>query len=345
VRLKDGALYRGTLLEHTPGVRTVVLLHDGSQREFAGDAVAEVIAGAAPSAASAPLPPALAARPVSDGKVRLHIRTTPGYELAARKGGDISYEPLCVTECDTRLPPGPYDFKLTQPHGNTSWQADGLYDIDGESQIDARLASRRSSRIAGGVVLGLGVITGVTLFGVGLKARADEMKVCRDSSLYPDCKGDAEKTGTPLIAIGVVTALVSAIVGGVLAARKDRFDVSVTSFTPPAEGARSNAGEAPVQFEPASDAVMSLTPSTSGPAVLEAEAEVRQHKDAIRSCIHDLPATAEFRINESGAIGALRIFGDLETSERECLRNALSHAQFPAGTARAVSVDVQPALR
>lgn len=349
VRLKDGSLYRGTLLEHSPGGHAVLMLHDGSKREFTGDVVAEVLPGSTATPAAAALPaaapaPAAEAKPLSSGKLRLHVRTPNGYELSARKTGEGTFEPVCTTECDTRMAAGSYEFKLAHPHNSNTWLADGYTDLRSHSNLNAKLASRRGSRIAGGVVLGLGVITGVTLFGVGLKARADEMKVCRDSFAYPDCKGDAEKTGRPLIAVGVVTALVSAIVGGVLAARKDRFEVQETPLSD-AETPPPPSGEAPVQLEPPSDALLSLTPVSAGPVLQEAEAAVRDRKDAIQRCIRDMPATAEFRIHESGAIGALRIFGDLEPTERECLWDALSQTKFPAGGARAVSVDIQPALR
>ena len=342
VRLNNGSLLRGTLLEHTPGGRTVLLLHDGSQQSFEADAVAEVIpARQAPSSTpSAPAPVPAVPPPVQDGWVRLRVHTSPGFRLFARKGGDDGYTGICANDCETQLPAGPYEFQLRNTSGSI-YDVDSMFDVDQSSRVDALLSSRRPARIAGGIVLGGGVLTGAILLGRGLAMRADARDGCDAAGdiAPPDCGEEADKVGRGRIIGGVLTALLSTIVGAILVSRRDQLSVTVEPQPVPVDGAP------PVAYEPVVPAASTLRPVTSGPAFEEAKTLLRAQQSAIRACIQDVPASAELHISASGAIRSLQVYGDIEDTSRVCLREVLQKLGFAAGAERAVSIDIQPALR
>jgi hypothetical protein len=344
VRLKDGSLYRGTLIEHKPGGSTLLLLHDGTKQSFDAKAIAEVVPAAAASslgasiAAPATAPPPPSALP--HGWVRVRVHTTPDLRLFARKGGEGGYSGVCANDCETQLKSGPYDFQLRRSTGPI-YQDAGMHDVDQDSRIDALLTSRRPARIAGGVILGGGVLTGAILLGRGLAKRADAHEVCDEAGELapPHCGSDADSVGRGRIIGGVLTALASAVIGAVLVSRRDQLSVSVERAELGGSGSGSH-----VPFEPPVGAP-NLRASSSGPVYEEAAARVREQQSAVRACIQELPATAEFHVAATGAISALHIHGDLEDAQRDCLWQALQKLSFPAGSERAASVDIQPALR
>lgn len=137
----------------------------------------------------------------------------------------------------------------------------------------------------------------------------------------------------------MVTALLSGIVGAILVSRHDKLSVNVEAEPIAADGA------AEVPFEPAASSHPSLRPVTSGPAFDEVQASLRAQQSAIRECIEEIPAIAEFRIAATGAVRSLHLYGDLEGPQRTCLRQALQTLSFAAGVERAVSIDIQPVLR
>jgi hypothetical protein len=349
VRLKDGSLYRGTLIEHKPGASTLLLLLDGTKQSFDAALIAEVIPATAASSAGvgAPLAAPVAAPPMAapapalpPGWVRVRVHTTSDLRLFARKSGESGYTGVCANDCETQLAAGPYDLQLRRSTGSIYEDA-SVHDLDRDSRIDALLTSRRPARIAGGVILGGGILVGAILLGRGLAMRGDAHDLCEKLGEFepPHCSKEADAVGRGRIIGGVLTALASGILGAILLSRQDQLSVSVE----PAElGAIGSASDVP--FEPVAGGP-GLRPSTSGPAYEEAAALVRAQQSVVRACIQETPATAEFQVAATGAISALRIHGDLEDAQRACLSQALQKLSFPAGTERATAVDIQPTLR
>jgi hypothetical protein len=262
-------------------------------------------------------------------QLRLEVETVGG-GVSMRAPGDSDFSPLCVEDCERNLDPGTYQFALRRPDGTlAAWLPP--VDLKRNSVVEAAFESRRAARIVGGIILGVGVLTGAILLGRGIALRNDARGSCDlPGRMNEACGRQAGSVGRGRMIAGGLTGLGSALLAAALISREDEQSLRVSerpSFT--------NEDEAEPREEPALAA--------GDPE--EARALVVQHRAEIEACLQDTPATAELRVAQDGSVTKLVVFGDAEPAQRECLRQVLSGLSFPAGAPRFFSIDIQPMLQ
>src|SRR5688572_3148075 len=167
VRLKGGAMYRGTIRELVPGQHVEILLVGGgtkrfehSQIEYAGPD--QGATGGAPATGAGV---SLAFR--GDSDLTLHEVTgssygiVSGYRMSAVSESH-SFRTLCTAPCTVALSPGTYQLAVSEGDGkpiiaNRAVLPAGTYTARGD------YTSRAGIRTAGYIVLVAGVATGVGL--------------------------------------------------------------------------------------------------------------------------------------------------------------------------------------
>lgn len=223
VRTRDGAMYRGTVIESVPGSHVVLLLATGETRRFASADVESVTS--APAAAPAPIdiPPALPAEPpgvvaldgpnvsTQGGPLTLRVTATrPGQTLLVQsqvagvyssQGAMVAfgYERLCTAPCDLTLQPGNYSFAVSDEAGRPrAVRRPVLIGQDGELAIGVQ--SRRRHRV-------VRWLTGITLAAIG----APLLVTSLTSSDYYESDINAPRlaVGSTLLMAGMVVCTVA----------------------------------------------------------------------------------------------------------------------------------------
>lgn len=191
VRLKNGGMVRGTIVELVPGKTVEITLPNGAGRtipmdavDWAGRASDDPGPGArntqppgdtVPATPATAMPPPVPLMPPSDATpptvqgssntatLRLraengqeglifHMRT--GLTSAHPRGGPlIVYQRLCTAPCEVNLEPGSYRFGLSLDE-NSVVGADSVVNVSGPSTLVGRYKSNTEARLSG-VLLGL----------------------------------------------------------------------------------------------------------------------------------------------------------------------------------------------
>jgi hypothetical protein len=253
VKLKDGSMFRGTVLERVAGDHVDLQLPSGQVRRFADGDVAYAGPASSVPAAAPPLPaPAPAQAAPSDGVKKVRVRleaNAPNIEYELRTGtahfigtgwtgGGRSttvtgtaqaFEALCTAPCDSSLPIGNQPLALSKDGGGPVPIANGVT-IAGPSKLEATYTDRSGARVAG-LVIGIGgAIVGGAMVGVGMSA---------GSKL-----GETEKS---LVAGGAAVSIAGFIIGLVLLMQSDTAEIRVVPLT---VGAMPQAGRREGQVAP-----------------------------------------------------------------------------------------------
>jgi|GEM_PF-1564698 len=193
VKLRDGSIYRGTIVEFVPSDHVDLLLPNGQTKRFNMADVA--YEGAAPTPAP-PAPPAEPTTPppaptpavpqpavtVRTGKVDVHVTSDQddvtllyptgqsdfdavgaGYRsVVAISGMARNYEIVCTAPCDAQLPAGEHRLALSL-HGGRGVEAAEPVHLDGPSTMRVHYESRVGMRALGWVLLAGSVVAGTIL--------------------------------------------------------------------------------------------------------------------------------------------------------------------------------------
>jgi hypothetical protein len=223
VRLKGGAMYRGTIRELVPGQHVEILLVGGGTKRFEFAQVEYAGPDQAASGGGAPATGAgvsLAFR--GDSDLTLHEVTgssygvVSGYRMSA-VSETHSFRTLCTAPCTVALAPGTYQLAVSEGDGkpiiaNRAVLPAGTYTARGD------YTSRAGVRTAGYIVLVVGVVTGVGLMVYSL---ATPEKDCSDGICV-------NKIDTTPLWVGLGVAIGSSLIGTILASRPDTATVEVT---------------------------------------------------------------------------------------------------------------------
>jgi hypothetical protein len=246
VKLKDGSMFRGTILEIIARDHVDIQLPSGEVRRFETEDVAY-----AGDASHAPLesheaPPTKAPaeressrssdatanpRPLVtlEGRVaKVHLEaSTPDTDFHIRTGEAVAkgYARLCTAPCDVTLPAGKHRLALSAG-GNFPIESASTVDITGPSTVHGTYNSKQDVRIAGGVVAGLALATGLGM----LIGSFHTVQDCSLQSVTGSC------SQTPNTDVGLALAGIGVIFGGGLVAvlllgQQDTADIEVVPLT------------------------------------------------------------------------------------------------------------------
>jgi hypothetical protein len=201
VKLKDGSIFRGTIVELVPSDHVDLLLPSGETRRFP---IADVAyQGPAPTSSPAPPPavpapgPAPAERPPvpsepqpaisgKSGEVDVHVTSDQddvallvrtgqsdfegygaGYRtFVAVSGSSRNYELVCNAPCDARLPAGSHRLALSQ-NGGRAVEAEKPVHLTEPSSIRVHYESRSGARVGGWLLFGGSLAGGLALMAAG----------------------------------------------------------------------------------------------------------------------------------------------------------------------------------
>jgi hypothetical protein len=232
VKLRNGSLYRGTIVELVPNDHVRIDLPGGEERRFDMRDVA--YAGAAPSER------APTADGTSDPRVSVHFTASePGLDLLRATGlsesNAVGYGPsvgpilfhgesqhyalVCTAPCNPTLPPGSYDFALSA-HGRL-FSLEPV-DLREATTIHADYASRRGVRILGWILAVTGAFTGGALM-----VSAVQPSTCPPAG---PCSGGLD---SGRFFGGLAIAGVSTVVGVLMGIAKDHVEVAVAPSSDP----------------------------------------------------------------------------------------------------------------
>jgi hypothetical protein len=225
VRLRNGGLVRGTIVELEPGVHVTVLLPNGELRRIPAAEVLEPSDDAS-RGPSAPPPDAgvradresapeerVGARagdpPLREGAARVRLRAERSEGLTFYGAlGDEPLRALCETPCSPTLPVGNYRLALARP-GSPQVAVPGRYGLEDGDVLEGRYHARGGTRAAGWVVLGVSLAAGL---GVAL------------APLFADAR-TRDGLWLPAIVGGVVLGGLGALVGALLTGAEDEARV------------------------------------------------------------------------------------------------------------------------
>jgi hypothetical protein len=263
VKLKDGSMFRGTIMELVPSDHVDITLSSGQSRRFpmrdvayAGPASGEPSTPPplpAPSqpAPAQPSPPAQPPPPepmitvrgdradvrleANEGDVSFLVRTGQGEfsgsGYAWGRGGvsvwgqSRDYSIICTAPCDARIPVGTHRLALTQG-GGRAIETDDPIEVPGPSTLHGIYESRTGTRVAGWIVLGASVVAGTVVMLTSIKSK-------QDCSIGPnDCYPTSDFDTTQfLVGTGIMAA--GTVVGLVLGLQKDHATIEVVPQGPP----------------------------------------------------------------------------------------------------------------
>jgi hypothetical protein len=239
VKLKDGSMYRGTIIELVPDDHVRITLPSGETRNFLMIDVAY-----AGSAESAPKPkPQTPRRPArssddthEDDEPTVHLTgsekdvqflaptsqsetTGVGYAWGGTLVYGASsrhYSILCTAPCDTTLSAGSHRLALAV-RGGKAVEADDPIEIHGPTTLLGTYESRLGVRIAGVVVVAAGAIVGTVLMLESLhKSTCDGSGVCTTSGV-----------DTNMLWGGVAVFGLGSLVGLIMVLMKDTATIEV----------------------------------------------------------------------------------------------------------------------
>jgi hypothetical protein len=248
VRLKDGSIYRGTIVELVPDDHVDLVLPSGQTRRFQMNDVAYAGSAAtredAPAATPPPAPAPSAAgerapkaglhleanQPDVQFLVRVGQAEATGFGYAWGGGGFVSfvghsreYALICTAPCDGELPNGIHRLALSLGGGKAIEAADPV-ELQGPATLHGTYESRAGTRTLGWVLFGVSLGAGSLIAATSLRTR----QTC-DSTGF--CYTDKAINGTQL-GIGVGVMLVGGIVGAILGATKDKAIIEVVPQAP-----------------------------------------------------------------------------------------------------------------
>jgi hypothetical protein len=223
VRLKDGGMVRGTIIELVPNGSVKIQLPDGQTRTFAmadaayaGPASREAHTGG--GSASSTVEPyatihAQNAKLTLQGEqpnLTFHMETSSA-QLAT--GGGIralGFSRLCTAPCSVEVPSGTQRFALSRPDGDVV-RADADLVVEGQETIRGGIVDRHGVRLAGILLLSIGVplSTGAAVLGVVLSDNPQS------------------KAPTPLYVSGAIVGALSLTFGTILVTRRDSVTLDV----------------------------------------------------------------------------------------------------------------------
>jgi hypothetical protein len=247
VKLKDGSVFRGTIVEFVPGDHVDLLLPSGETRRFAMKDVD--YQGPAASPAPPPLPaPHPEARHEDrearheDGtrgdSVTVHVASDQddvallvqtgqsefegvgwGYRSwVAVSGTSRNYAMICSAPCDAEVPLGTHRMALSLGGGRAA-EADDTVRLTEPSTIQVHYESRLGMRVAGWLILGATVIAGSALV---VDAMSKGTQDC--SQGYCLSRQDVDKGE---VAASIATAVVGGLLSVVLIRQKDQAHIEV----------------------------------------------------------------------------------------------------------------------
>ncbi len=215
VRLRNGGMARGTIIEVVPDDHVLLLLPDGETRRFdmaevvySGPIAAQGTASPTPAAGptSEPTGPAPASTPVAgaaaDDTVRLTLeasRSGISFYAAARVpngSGHLSFQRLCEAPCQFNIAPGSYRMALSIA-GESPVPTPRALHLTRDFTLEGTYHSRRGIRIGGWILFGLATPAAIGNF----------VALAR-------CDGCSQKTALYGVAISLsVLALVGFVMG------------------------------------------------------------------------------------------------------------------------------------
>jgi hypothetical protein len=154
------------------------------------------------------------------------------------RGFTPAYSPICDGACATELAPGPYHLALSKDGGRSL--PVGSVVLTGPSTIRASYDDRSTERILGGVLVAAGVVGGITMIIFSLQCQNYDLS---DGTCTEPLNG-------PLLGGGIGVLVAGAVIGGILAARRDTAHISVTPLTLPTVGALKESPMATLGAQP-----------------------------------------------------------------------------------------------
>jgi hypothetical protein len=187
VRLKNGGMVRGTIVELVPGKEVTLVDVAGQTRKlpmsdvsYAGPAAGEPTAAPAvpaPTPTAAPAPPLMEAPPTgvrllaTEPNLTFHVLSGSSQGVGMGMAGSRPvvvgfeanhYDRLCTAPCTAALAPGSYTLALSQPDG--ALVAAPALTINGHEQLTGTYTSHTGARVgvflASIAVMGLGALVG-----------------------------------------------------------------------------------------------------------------------------------------------------------------------------------------
>jgi len=251
VRLKNGGMVRGTIIEWVPGQSARIQLPNGETRSFPASEVqyAGPISSESRSSSATPTEAGQdGAKPlvtVHAKEARLHLETNqPGLTFHVQTGSAqgvayggghavqafaTSFSPICAAPCDATMATGTYTLALS--HGTGTPVADSEQTtIPGDSQLYGEYKSYAAMRWAGLGVLGAGLSAGLIISFTGKEEK------CVDS----DCTYKTSEFNTGRMAGGLVVVGVSGIAGWLMMSKSDEVTIGVR---PMQAGSAPNSGK------------------------------------------------------------------------------------------------------
>jgi len=240
VRLADGAEYRGQISERIPGSHVVLITLTGEVKRFDWASISYAGAITEPTQAAAsptdptpqapipspawsdtePLAPSIAPR-ASSNALSLEFQANRYGIVWHAKSEKRGRQLLCTSPCRTQLMPDHYRFGLSARGREIVWDREerslrssgawsGIYD------------SNRGERIAGGVVMGAGMLAALPMIFYGLSAKPD----CPEGVRGDVCDDDR---GTTIAVLGALTGALALAVGIILVSRPDTIRIKQSS--------------------------------------------------------------------------------------------------------------------
>jgi hypothetical protein len=239
VQTTDGGTYRGTIVADVPNGEVVLQLPTGETKHFAR---AEIRYAGPLAGAQAPVDGA--ARPTTGFTVHAstisvtfessEATTLYAQDSWATTGGVTAhgYARICTSPCSLTMPVGTQHFALSRGNDSPRPVQDPVT-VEQSSTLHAAWQSRSGSRLAGILLLAIGIPAGAVTAGAGFAVGYAD-STCNQPGCY----------GTPraLTWLGAGVALASALGGAILVTRRDIPSIQVTPFAaPPAQGGATPA--------------------------------------------------------------------------------------------------------
>ena len=246
---KNGMSVRGTVYEIDPASHVTITLPNGEQRIipigqvlYAGpiSRMPPQIAHLGRTAPHSPMagPPMIPEAAVGP-QVRLEANQPGVIYFMRRKSSTeadqaADYAPMCRAPCVGALSPGTYQLALSYAHHKPIPAPEPIR-IAGPSTIQGEYSSKRGTRTAGWVILGVGSFVGTAMMVVVL---TEHTKCSQDY----DVVGCQRNVNTPLVVSGLIVTLASIATGLVLGLQSDSVSIRVVPWTSPAPSVPAAGG-------------------------------------------------------------------------------------------------------
>ncbi len=273
IKLKDGSMYRGEIIELVVNDHVDVRLSSGEVKRFPMSDVS--FAGASAVREAPPAPPPPPPPPPAPASTAVHVQfesDTPdtevyqkdgesvgvGYVFAGRASGVVAmrakqFKRICGAPCASTLEPGTYHLAMSKGE-RAPVQDDEAITIDSPSRVTAKYTDNAGVRVAGwviwGATLAVGTVMVVEAFGTSQNCTGATQI---GSGMYgftdPGSCTSSTTTNAGLLGGGLAVAGVGMIVGLVMALHHDSVTFSVTPWsasavTPPMGGGALERGHA-----------------------------------------------------------------------------------------------------